>query len=113
MKTADYTAFTKVTPLHEPDLPSRSRIVFEICDDDDREENDPILPDIQQLIDNIDDLSMPTNRAIPRPPPLLALSQAIRAKHPDQLSDRPLPSIEDLPNALANYAFVFHGFTSP
>ena len=109
MKTADYTAFTKVTPLHEPDPPSRSRIVFEICDEDDHRENEPILPNIHQILDNIDELTMP-DRAIPRPPPLLALSQAIRAKHPEQLSDRPLPSIEDLPNALANYAFVFHGF---
>jgi hypothetical protein len=84
-----------------------------LCDDDN--DNDIILPNVQEIINQIQ-TSINNDRIIPRPPPLLALSQAIRRKHPEQLIDTKLndqlPSIKDLPNAPANYSFVFYGFTS-
>jgi hypothetical protein len=62
------------------------------------------------MIDNIQ-TSINHDQIIPRPPPLFALSQAIRRKYPEELietkSNNPLPSIKDLPNAPANYSFVF------
>jgi hypothetical protein len=54
-------------------------------------------------------------RDLPRPPPLLALSQRIRQKHPEQLIAEPVvdpfPSMEDLPISPANYSFVFYQFS--
>jgi hypothetical protein len=106
VQTTDYSSFTRITPLKTKPI-----IQFEVC----HEEDDFVLPNVQEMIDNIQ-ISINHDQIIPRPPPLLALSQAIRRKHPEQLIEtklnNPLPSIEDLPNAPANYSFVFHGFTS-
>ncbi|CAF3632054.1 unnamed protein product [Rotaria sordida] len=118
LKTIDYTSFTKVTPLNQINNKTKSRIRFEIChndNDDDDDERDLILPQVKEILRELE-ISTNNDRIIPRPPPLLALSQAIRTKHPEQLIDtklhNQLPSIEDLPNAPANYSFVFYGFTS-
>ena len=102
------TSFTNVTPVNQ----KQSRIRFEICHNDER---DLILPNVQEIINQLQ-TSINHDRIIPRAPPLLALSQAIQVKHPEQLMNEkfnsPLPSIEDLPNVPANYSFVFYGFTS-
>jgi hypothetical protein len=112
LKTVDYSSFTKVTPFNQINNKTKSRILFEICHDD---ENDLILPNVQEIINELR-TTINDERIIPRPPPLLALSQGIRAKHPEQLIDtklkQQLPSIRDLPNAPANYSFVFYEFTS-
>jgi hypothetical protein len=46
----------------------------------------------------------------------MALSQSIQAKHPEELTDKKainrFSSIKDLPNAPANYSFMFYNFTS-
>jgi len=95
----------QITPIK-----TKPTVRFELCHD----ENDFVLPNVQEIIDNIQ-ISINQDQVIPRPPPLLALSQAIRRKHPEQLIEtklnNPLPSIKDLPNAPANYSFVFYGFT--
>ncbi len=106
VKTTDYSSFTRVTPLK-----SKATIRFEVC----HEEDDFVLPNVQEMIDNIQ-ISINHDQIIPRPPPLLALSQRIQRKYPEELFETklndPLSSIKDLPNAPANYSFVFHGFTS-
>ena len=120
LKTIDYSSFTKITPLPSIDHPKRSKIIFEICENNEK----PSLPHVQVLINDPEE-NIETNQyqnqdeenyPIPHPPPLLALSQAIRRKHPDQLVDNKLipslPSKEDLPNSLANYSFVFYQFNS-
>ncbi|CAF4504863.1 unnamed protein product, partial [Rotaria sp. Silwood2] len=103
-----------LTPLNQINTKTKSRIRFEICHNDD-DERDLILPNVKEIIRELE-ISTNNDRIIPRPPPLLALSQAIRTKHPEQLIDtklyNQLPSIKDLPNAPANYSFVFYGFTS-
>jgi hypothetical protein len=110
LKTIDYSSFTRITPLN----PTKSKVRFEICHNED-DDNDLILPNIQEIINQLQ-TSINNDRLIPRPPPLLALSQAIRRKHPEQLIDTKLnnqiTSIKDLPNSPANYSFVFYGFTS-
>ncbi|CAF3310274.1 unnamed protein product [Rotaria socialis] len=115
LKTIDYTSFTKVTPLDEINDKTKSRITFELCHNED-DERDFVLPNVKQIIDELE-TSTNNDQIIPRPPPLLALSQNIRAKHPEQLIntklDNQLPSIKDLPNAPANYSFVFYEFSSP
>jgi hypothetical protein len=92
-------------------MKTKPTIRFELCDND----NDLILPNVQEIINELQ-ISINNNQIIPRPPPLLALSQAIRRKHPEQLietkSNEQISSIKDLPNAPANYSFVFYGFTS-
>ena len=54
---------------------------------------------------------------VPRPPPLLALSQAIRRKRPEDLREtnslERFPSKENLPHLLANHSFVFYRFSPP
>ena len=106
MQTAEYSSFTRVTPLK-----SKPTIRFEVCHE---EEDDFVLPNVQEMIDNIQ-TSINHDQIIPRPPPLLALSQRIRRKYPEELIETKLnnllPSIEDLPNAPANYSFVFHEFS--
>lgn len=115
MKTIDYTSFTKVTPLNHVNTNTKSRIEFEICHNE-NDDRDFVVPNVQEIICQ---LAPPAenDRFIPRPPPLVALSQAIRTKHPEQITDsklnNDLPSIKDLPNSPANYSFVFYGFTSP
>jgi len=92
--TSDYTSLTNVTPLNQINNNIKSPILFEILDDSDNDNE---------------------NRYLLRPPPLMVLSQSIQAKHPEQLNDTKLnnrfSSIKDLPNAPANYSFVFYGFT--
>ncbi len=82
---------SSLSPLNEINNQIKSPILFEIFDDN----ND--------------------NRYLLRPPPLMVLSQSIQAKHPEQLNDTKLnnrfSSIKDLPNAPANYSFVFYNFT--
>jgi len=111
LKTIDYSSFTKITPLNQINIKTKPTIQFELCDND----NDFILPNVQEIINELQ-ISINNNQIIPRPPPLLALSQAIRRKHPEQLietkSNEQISSIKDLPNAPANYSFVFYGFTS-
>jgi hypothetical protein len=108
LKTNDYSSFTRISPLHQ----INPRITFEICHND--ESDDVILPNIQEIINELQ-TSVNNDRLIPRPPPLLALSQAIQTKHPEQLIhtklNQQLPSIQDLPTTPANYSFVFHEFT--
>jgi hypothetical protein len=110
LKTTDYSSFTKLTPLH----PTKSKITFEICHNEE-DDNDLILPDVREIINELQ-TSINKDQVIPRPPPLLTLSQGIRRKHPEQLIDtrlnNELTSIKDLPNAPANYSFAFYGFTS-
>lgn len=95
LKTADYTAFTKITPIYS----TKAKVRFEACPPE------VVVPDVHDIIEEC---------LIPRPPPLLALSQAIRRKHPEQLLETKLndqlSSIKDLPVAPANYSFVFYGF---
>ncbi|CAF1079355.1 unnamed protein product [Adineta ricciae] len=103
LKTADYSSFTRISPLH----PTKSKVHFEVRLDEEDKQND------QEEI-NDPELPKPNEDDIPRPPPLLALSQAIRRKHPERLIDTKLndqlPSMKDLPNAPANYSFVFYEF---
>lgn len=109
LRTIDYSSFTKITPLK-----TKPTIRFEICHDE-NEENNPNLENIQEIINQIE-IPENLNEIIPRPPPLLALSQAIQRKYPERLIEtklnEQLPSIKDLPNAPANYSFVFYNFTS-
>ncbi|CAF1213380.1 unnamed protein product [Rotaria sordida] len=97
--TLNYSSLTNVTPLNEINDNTKSQILFEIYDDDDDNNNN----------------NNNENRYLLRPPPLMVLSQSIQAKHPEQLTDTKLnnrfSSIKDLPNAPANYSFVFYGFT--
>lgn len=105
LKTIDYSSFTRITPLK-----TKPTIRFELCPD----QEDIILPNVQDIINSIE-IPITHDQIIPRPPPLLALSQAIRRKHPEQMRETKLndqlPSIQDLPYAPANYSFVFHGFS--
>jgi len=86
--TYNYSSLTNVTPNNQ----IKSPILFEIIDDDNNE-----------------------NQYLLRPPPLMVLSQNIQAKHPEKLNDTKLnnqfSSIKDLPNAPANYSFVFYNFS--
>jgi hypothetical protein len=77
-----------------------------LCDND----NNLIFPNVQEIINELQ-ISINNDEIIPRPPPLLALSQVIQRKYPEKLIEQ-LPSMEDLPNAPANYSFAFYGFTS-
>ncbi|UJR16500.1 hypothetical protein I4U23_003402 [Adineta vaga] len=108
LKTNDYSSFTRISPLN----PTKSKIQFEICHDEEVE-RDSSIPHIQEIINDLQP-SKTNERIIPRPPPQPALSQAIRRKHPEQLIgtnfDNQLPSMKDLPNAPANYSFVFYEF---
>ena len=96
----DYSSFTKVTPIR-----TKSRKYLP----EEEEDEDQVEIVIEPLKD---DCQM--NQFV-RPPPLLVLSQRIRLKHPDQITDQllidPFPSIEDLPTSPANYSFVFYQFT--
>jgi hypothetical protein len=92
LTTFDYSSLTNITPLNDINNQIKSPILFEILDEE--EESD---------------------RYLLRPPPLMVLSQSIQAKHPEQLKETKLnnrfSSIKDLPNAPANYSFVFYDFT--
>ena len=101
LKTADYSSFTRVSPLK-----TKPTIQFEKLDDDE----ELVIPNVDEILNNLQ-ISDDTDRIVPRPPPLVALSQAIRRKHPEQINEQ-LPQMNDLPNAPANYSFVFFGFTS-
>ena len=96
LTTFDYSSLTNVTSLNNINNRLRSPILFEILDEEEEEEEND-------------------HRYLPRPPPLMVLSQSIQAKHPEQLTDTKLnnrfSSIKDLPNAPANYSFVFYHFT--
>jgi hypothetical protein len=93
----DSSSLTDITPLNDINNKIKSPILFEILDDEE-EENET------------------NDRYFLRPPPLMVLSQSIQAKHPEQLNETKLnnrfSSIKDLPNAPANYSFVFYNFTS-
>ncbi|CAF0844875.1 unnamed protein product [Adineta steineri] len=108
LKTIDYSSFTKLTPLYS----RKSKVRFEICHSED-DERELILPNIQNILNELQS-SVNYDQIIPRPPPLLALSQAIRTRHPEQLIETKinnhLSSIKDLPNSPANYSFVFYQF---
>lgn len=114
LRTNDLTSFTKVTPLEKINDKTKSEIRFEI-NQNENDENDFILPNVEEINRELEPITNDV-QIIPRPPPLLALSQAIRTKHPEQLIDsklnNQLPSIKDLPYSLANYSFVFYGFSS-
>lgn len=103
LKTADYSSFTRISPLH----PIKSKVRFEVPPEEEDERN------VQEEV-NEPEPPKTNEDDIPRPPPLLALSQGIRRKHPEQLIDTKLndqlPSMKDLPNAPANYSFVFYKF---
>lgn len=90
-----------VSPLNDINNRIESPILLQIFDEDDDEEEERAQTN--------------KDRYFLRPPPLLVLSQSIRTKNPEQLNDTQLnnrfPSIKDLPNAPANYSFVFYGFT--
>ena len=101
LKTTDYSSFTRVSPLK-----TKPTIQFEKLDDDE----EIVLPNVDEILNNLQ-IYDDTDRIVPRPPPLVALSQAIRRKHPEQINEQ-LPQMNDLPNAPANYSFVFFGFTS-
>ena len=92
LKTIDYSSFTKITPM-------KTKPTHRL------EKDDPIV-----------EIPINDDQIIPRPPPQLPLSQAIRRKYPEQIAQTKLnthfASIEDLPNAPANYSFVFYGFSS-
>ena len=92
MTTLDSSSLTNVTPLNEIKNQLKSPDELETSDADE---------------DNGD-------RYFLRPPPLLVLSQSIRAKHPEQLIARKanhrFSSKADLPNAPANYSLVFYDF---
>lgn len=73
-------------------------------------------PENDDVISQVVEIPISTNQIVPRPPPLMVLSQAIRRKYPEQIAQSELnnhmASIEDLPIFPANYSFVFYGFTS-
>ena len=95
-------SLTNVSPLNDINNQIKPPILLEIFDDDDEEDNEE---------------EKNADRYFLRPPPLMVLSQSIRTKHPEQLNDTKLnnrfSSKKDLPNAPANYSFVFYGFTPP
>lgn len=89
----DYSSLTNVSPLNNINNRVKSPLLFEIFDEEEEDKDRYFL----------------------RPPPLMVMSQSIQARHPEQLNQTKLnnrfSSIKDLPNAPANYSFVFYGFT--
>lgn len=110
LKTIDYSSFTKVSPLK-----TKPTIRFEKLNED-QENEEIIIPSVDEILNDLQICDDSNRIQLPRAPPLLALSQAIRRKYPEQIIESKLneqiPSIKDLPNAPANYSFVFHDFSS-
>lgn len=102
LTTFECSSLTNVTPLNQINNQMRFPVFL-----------DTLLDDLNDDDENNNDNN---TRYLPKPPPLLVLSQTIQAKHPEQLIDTELnnrfSSIKDLPNSPANYSFVFYGFTS-
>ena len=93
----DYSTLTNITSLNVIHNQISSRILLEIFNENNNDETDE---NHQHLL---------------RPPPLLVLSQSIRAKYPEKLIDSKLnhriSSKKDLPHSPANFSFFFYDFT--
>lgn len=110
LKTADYSSFTKVTPFL-----TREPIEQNVENQDD---NEDVFLDAQEIIQEpqpqISETETDETNLVPRAPPILALTQAMQKKKPQQIAENQivslLPTKTDLPSCPANYGLVFYQF---